>query len=738
VDSQHNTTQYWRFGVFEVDARKLELRRNGTVVRLRDQPFRILVCLLEQPGEIVSRDDLRQKLWPDGTFVDFDQGLNAAVKKLRDALGDVADEPIYIETIPKRGYRFVAPVTKSAEVEVAPTDALGEADARTSRTSDTSALNSQVGPESTPNQKRELASNTSGREASPSRTRTTLLTGALALVTLLLAVLAFVHFREQVPTRQTVRFSILLPDKSRPLSLAVSPDGRAIAMVLVKDGRQQVWVRALDALEPSALAGTDGAADPFWSPDSRFIAFFADAKLKKIDRGGGPVQILCDALAVRGGTWNKNGEILMGGLARVQKVSSAGGVASDLPGRPAVRELYPAFLPDGRHYMATRDGYAGTAEAGVWLSSIDSPETRQVLPDSSNVAIVAPLSGRPIGQVIFTRAGTLMALPFDMERLQAAGDAAPVAQRIVEGAIPYWLAATSQQGDLAYVSGQRGSSQYVWRDGQGRVLGAMPDAGGVVMISPDGKQLVGDVGTDIWLRDFARGTATRLTFGPESNANPIWSPDGRYVAYDKVGVGIFRKPANGAGGEELLVPAKMLAVPKSWSPDGRFILFAQINPGTGADLLGISVEPNAKPFVVAQTPGTEDQGQFSPDGHWIAYTSNESGLSEIYVVPFPPSSSGGKWLVSRGGGVQPRWRRNGNELFYISPDSKMMAVEVSTQPVFQAGTPQPLFQTDIVDTGIRTGPISWDLAPDGNRFLIISDTPGDVSSLTVALNWKAR
>ena len=141
---------------------------------------------------------------------------------------------------------------------------------------------------------------------------------------------------------------------------------------------------------------------------------------------------------------------------------------------------------------------------------------------------------------------------------------------------------------------------------------------------------------------------------------------------------------------------------------------------------------------MAQSPGTEDHGQFSPDGHWVAYTSNDSGLSEIYVIPFPPSAGVGKWLVSRGGGVQPRWRRDGRELFNISPDSKMMAVEVSTQAAFQSGTPQPLFQTDIVDTGIRTGPISWDLAPNGSRFLIISDPPGDVSSLTAALNWRPR
>jgi Tol biopolymer transport system component len=257
------------------------------------------------------------------------------------------------------------------------------------------------------------------------------------------------------------------------------------------------------------------------------------------------------------------------------------------------------------------------------------------------------------------------------------------------------------------------------------------------MISPDGKQLVGDRDGETWLLEFARGIATRLTFGPHGNINPLWSPDGRYVAYYKIGVGIYRKTANGAGAEELLLRTSTLAVPKSWSPDGRFILYAQINPGKGSDLLAIPVEPDPKPFVVVQTGSNEDQGQFSPDGHWVAYTSNESGLSEIYVIPFPPSSSGGKWLVSRGGGVQPRWRRNGKELFYISPDSKMMTVEVNTQPLFQAGTPQPLFQTDMVDTGIRTGPMSWDLTPDGNRFLIISETPSDASTITVALNWRA-
>jgi Tol biopolymer transport system component len=320
-----------------------------------------------------------------------------------------------------------------------------------------------------------------------------------------------------------------------------------------------------------------------------------------------------------------------------------------------------------------------------------------------------------------------------MQRLEAAGDPFPIAQQVA-GSGSYWLAATSSQGVLAYVSGQRSGREFVWRDRQGKTLGVVGGAGNGVALSPDGKELAGDRAGEIWVIEFARGVATRLTFA--GGSNPVWSPDNRYIAFWKGGAGIYRKLANGAGAEEPLLQAKGLSVPKSWSPDGRFILYAQINAGTASDLFAIPAEPDAKPFVVVQTPANEDQGQFSPDGHWVAYTSNESGLSEIYVIPFPPSSIGGKWLVSRGGGVQPRWCRNGRELFYISLDSKMMSVAVDTQPVFHSGTPQPLFQTAMVDTGIRTGPLSWDLAPDGNRFLIISQTSTD-ASLTVALNWRA-
>jgi Tol biopolymer transport system component len=578
----------------------------------------------------------------------------------------------------------------------------------------------------------ELQSSGSVPVADASRRPTALLATPLGVVTLLLAALAVVHFRKEPPRGETVRTNFLLPSDSRVLSLAVSPDGRAVAMVLVRQGKQQIWVRSLAALEPTALAGTDNAADPFWSPDSRFIAFFADDRLKKIDRSGGPVQTLCDAHAVVGGTWSGKGDILLGGLFRVQRVSDTGGPVTDLPGDQA---LWPVFLPDGEHYLATRNA--------IWLRSMKGPEARRILFDVSNAEVMERLPGRNVGAVLFTRAGTLMALPFDLKRLQPAGDAFTVARGIA-ATNSGWLAAISNKGVLAYVSGQQradlnhqsGQWHYVWRDRKGAYLGAFGEAGGVVMISPNGRQLAGDWNSEISVLDLASGVATQLTFPPSWGQNPIWSSDGQYVAYNRKG-GIFQRRGTGGGTDELLVKSDTLAVPKSWSPDGRFLVYAQVNAGTGADLLAIPVRGDRKPFVLAQTPATEDQGQFSPDGHWVAYTSNESGLSEIYVIPFPPSSGGGRWLVSRGGGVQARWARNGRELFYIAPDNTMMVVDVSTRPTFHAGTPRPLFQTGMVDTGIRSGPISWDLTPDGKRFLIISPKLQYTASVTLVLNWRA-
>jgi Tol biopolymer transport system component len=561
----------------------------------------------------------------------------------------------------------------------------------------------------------------------PPQSGNPVLLAALGVVTLvLLGALIFVYFRGRNPVQETLRMSVLLPEKSRALSIAVSPDGGEVAMALAKDGKQRIWVRPLSALEPTELAGTDDARFLFWSPDSRYIGFFADAKLKKIEHSGGPVQTLCDALGAMGGSWSPSGDILIGGLFHMQRIPAVGGALTDLP-KNADGQGFPYVLPDGQHYLAVRGGN-GSPNVGVWLNAVDGTNPRHILPDNSRAEVLEPLAGSRVGAVLFTRGGTLMALPFDMKRLEAAGEPFAVAQPIaVEGGAD-WLGGASKNGALAYVSGPRGAARYVWRDRQGKILGDAGVARSVVEISPDGKQLVGDGRLGLFRLEFAGGVDTQVT---PAGMSPVWSPDGRYIAFYGKG-GLYRKRSDGAGAEELLVGADGLVLPKSWSPDGRFILYAHVKPGAGSDFLAAPVDKQSKPLEIAAIPS---QGVFSPDGHWIAYTSNESGVSEIYVVPFPPSPNGGKWLVSRGGGVQPRWRRDGKELFYISPDSQMMAVDVNAGPAFQSGNPRALFQTQIVDTGIRTGPISWDIAPDG-RFLIITSSSID-ASLTVALNWRA-
>jgi eukaryotic-like serine/threonine-protein kinase len=571
--------------------------------------------------------------------------------------------------------------------------------------------------------------------APSSRTPKALLIGALAVPVLLLAAFASLFLREQPHSPPLTRLNVLLPEKSRVRSLAVSPDGRHIAMVLLRDGKQQIWIRDLDSQESAPLAGTDNAADPFWSPDSRFLAFFADSKLKKIERTGGPVQTLCDALGTVGGTWNGKGDILIGALDQVQRVSESGGVLTRIPGHANITELFPVFLPDGRHYLATRG--SGT-QAGLWLDSMDGPEARHILPDLTRAQVVAAPPGSRVGAILFSRASTLMAVQFDEKKLEAVGEPFAVAQQIAVGTNANWLASSSWNGVVAYVSGELSKRRYVWRDREGKDLGTIGDAGGVVMIAPDGKRLVGDPGAaNIEIQDLGSGESRRLTMGTERGNNPVWSPDGRYVVYTSAG-GLYRIATDGGTRPELLLRSETPAFAKSWSPDGRYLIYARVNPGIGADLFALPIgQPGAQPMALWQTPATSGQGEFSPNGRWVAITSNESGQSEIYVIPFPPAANE-KWAVSTGGGVMPRWRRDGNELFYISPDWKMMAVDVDTQPTFRSGTPRALFDTEMVDTGIRNGPMSWDIAPDGKRFLIISDASQSNSSLNVILNWRPQ
>jgi Tol biopolymer transport system component len=578
----------------------------------------------------------------------------------------------------------------------------------------------------------ELESITIAPAAAPTQSRMYAVAGVLGAAAILLAALVFLYSRREPAIPPLTQVNVLLPEKSLVRSLAVSPDGRYVAVVLVKGGKQQIWIRALDELGLTPLEGTDNAVDPFWSTDSRFLAFFADSKLKKIERTGGPVQTLCDALGTVGGTWNAQGDILIGALDQVQRVSESGGALTRIPGHANITELFPVFLPDGHHYLAMRGG--GT-EPGLWLDSMDGPEARRILPDATRAQVVAAPPGSRIGAILFTRASTLMALPFDEKNLEATGEPFAVAQQIAAGTNAR-LASSSWNGVVAYVSGELSQRRYVWRDRAGKELGTIDNAGAVVMISPDGKRLVGDPGArTIEIQDLRPGGSRRLTMGTERGNNPVWSPDGRYVVYTSSG-GLYRIATDGGTRPELLLRAKTPVFAKSWSPDGRYLIYAQVYPGRGSDLFALPIgQPGANPIALWQTPVASSQGEFSPNGRWVAVTSNESGQSEIYVIPFPPAANE-KWIVSTGGGVMPRWRRDGKELFYISPDWKMMAVDVSTKPSFQSGTPHALFDTNMFDTGIRNGPMSWDVAPDGKRFLIITDKTQETSSMNLILNWR--
>jgi Tol biopolymer transport system component len=581
--------------------------------------------------------------------------------------------------------------------------------------------------------------------------------GALLLVGLIVALAlgAFAYFRRAPEGTEAVRFFVPLPEKWRLQSwdalgagmaalLAVSPDGHRVAFAAVgADGKSLLWVRSLDSLTAQALAGTDYASSPFWSPDSRFLGFFAGGKLKKIDVSGGPPITLCDAPNGRGGTWNRDGMIVFAptSYAALQKVSAAGGVptAATVLGEDERTHVWPFFLPDGRHFLY-RVVSVGSMAGPTYLASLDSAERKLLLTaDSTNVVYSQ-------GHLLFLRETTLMAQPFDARQFVLTGDPFPIAEQIqVQNAVPYGLFSASENGVLAYQTGTAATgSALVWFDRTGKQIGVLGDSAGYrdVELSPDGKRAsvtILDRGLeDVWLYDVARGLRIRLTFGQADQRVSTWSSDGSWLVFDSNRKGhydLYQRASSGAGAEEMLLEDNLNKVPLSWSPDGRFFLYASSGSPTGNDLFVLPLTGDRKPFPFLQTQFFEGFGQFSPDGRWVAYHSDESGKNEVYVAPFPgPGGKPGKRQISTGGGTVPRWRRDGTEIFYLAPDNKLMAAAVNGRgSSFEVGTVKPLFQTR------ATGPYNeYDVAPDGRRFLINS-APEQTSSapITVVVNWTA-
>jgi serine/threonine protein kinase/Tol biopolymer transport system component len=581
----------------------------------------------------------------------------------------------------------------------------------------------------------------------------------LAIVATLVAItFAVLRLREAPPPEpRTVRLQIPAPEKSIIDYFKLSPDGRLLAFT----ADRRLWIRPLDELQAHPLAGTEGATKMFWSPDSRLIAFFAQGTLKKIAASGGPVQNLCNVPEANGGSWNKDGIIVLplsltSGLFRV---SANGGAPVPLAraemAAAAVQQREPEFLPDGRHFLYSGSGKGG--ERGIFLGSLDENTEICLLPDlSSAIYVQAAVAPEQDGYLLFRRGDALMAQCFSPTRLSLSGDVISVTEKV--GGSPLWAAfSVSENGTLVYGSPvtSKTAVQLVWWDRGGKQVGLFGPPGTYddFRLALDERRITFadtvENNRDVWVLDSFRRVTTRLSFDPAIDDPPMWSPDGQRVVWasDRSGTfDLYVKSANGAGPEKLMVKMGAPAGwPEDWSRDGRFIIYQIPGAKTGQDIW-IAPQPaqgeggDHKPFPYLQTSFDERHARFSPDGRWIAYSSNESGRDEIYVQSFPNSVA--KFKISSGGGVEPQWRKDGTELFYISDEGMLMGVSVklthsASEGRIDVGQPKRLIPVRmLVDTFIVGR--SYEVSNDGQRFLVRALPSGTTAPpLTAVLNWQA-
>jgi eukaryotic-like serine/threonine-protein kinase len=561
---------------------------------------------------------------------------------------------------------------------------------------------------------------------------------------------------------EPMRLQIALPEEKAILAFtgvfALSPDGRQLAFAASgSDGVQRIWVRALDSLEARPLPGSEAAILLlfFWSPDSRFIAFDAGGKLKKIPIAGGPAETICDLNGTAaGGSWNGDGVIIFGTGSGLMRVSAAGGSASPLttldPSRLEGAHITPSFLPDGRHFLYLRVS-SKPENTGIYVGSLDvKPEQQSLnrLVATQDQAAYLPSSVADSGHLLFVRDGALLAQPFDARRLGVTGDAVTLAEGL-GSFLNFGFFSASTNGVLVYRAGTAEGYQLTWYDRQGKILGTAGEPANLffnVNLSPDGTHAavsrLDAQGLVIWSIAFSRGTSARFTFGSAGAQYPVWSPDGNRIIFASNREGnfnLYQKLASGAKDEELLLKSNEDKYPTSWSRDGRFLLYTTVGPQQKTDLWVLPLEGDKKPFRFVGPEFNQRVGHFSPDGRWVAYVSDESGRDEVYVRPFSSSPGGasgsGKWLISKNGGTTPRWRGDGRELYYSGLDGKLMSVEVTTNPNFEVGSPKILFQAPLVSTA--AAPFSaWDLTADGKRFLFAAPTARSAQApFTVVLNW---
>jgi serine/threonine protein kinase/Tol biopolymer transport system component len=568
------------------------------------------------------------------------------------------------------------------------------------------------------------------------------------VTTVLLAVgLGVSYFRRAPTDARVLRLFINPPEKTSFGSFAISPDGLRLVFVATDEsGKNLLWLRPLNSTNAQPLPGTEEGIDPFWSPDNRFIGFFAAGKLKKIEATGGPVRTLCTAAVPRGGSWSHEGVIIFSPTPNdpLYRVSAEGGEPAPLtkldPSHQEASHRWPYFLPDGHHFLYSILG--GPQGQGIYIATVDAKESRRLLDVRDSVVAYADP-----GYLLFRREGSLLAQAFDDKKLQLSGNAFPIAEQVgFEASTFQTYFSVSQTGVLTYSSGNYGQTQLNWVDKGGKELGTIGQPTNYYIrpwVSPDGKRIAVDGpdlqgNRDIWLIDLVSGNPTRFTFEASTELFPVWSWDGSRIVFasDREGPrNLYVKNANGAGKEELLFKSDANKIPMDWSRDGRFILYVVNDPKTRIDLWLLPLFGDQKPFPFLQTEANERLARFSPDGRWIAYVSDESGTNEVYVQPFP--ASGGKWQVSTNGGYHLAWAHSGKELFYISTDKKMMAVDVKGEgATFERGTPKALFDRRI--PSFNTPLAQFAVGADDQKFIVANPVAENSSvPITVVLNWTA-
>ncbi len=702
-----------QFGPYRLDSDTGELWKAGVRLRLQDQPFRVLHALLERPGELVTRDELRNKLWPDDTYVDFDHALTTAVKKLRRTLSDSALRPRYIETLPKRGYRFVGDL----------------------RQADEPAVEDPPPPPASP----ELGL----------RIQRNLLAG-LAAAMALLAAFAFLDQPAGAPGPESAvgvrRFSFPadISGARRSIAPAISPDGRHIAFV-GPDPEAAIWVRDMNADEPRRLDRTADVRSVFWSPDSQRIGFADGASLRSVSVHGGPVAELCRLLdnTFFGGAWDPDGDEIYfatGSPPSIYRVPAEGGhpeqAFEQVVSQTGGGNIEPAFVVGSARRRLLVFAAGGPGQSELFVHDLDTGERKRL--GQGRFAAYSPS-----GHILFQSGvdAGVWAVGFDAKRLEVTSPAAPVAEN---GGRP----SVSHDGTLLYQDLEPLSPrQLTWRDRAGRKLGRIGVAEPSVRtpaLSPDGRRVayrrMEQGNHDIWIRDLDSDVEKRVSFDPVLDIDPVWSPDGTRLAWrsDRDGnAEIVARAADGASDAEIFVATTAAERPGSWLPDGAGMVYSRSDLETGSDIWIFDASaPELQPRPLFTTPFNEFSPRISPDGALLAYCSDESGSVEVYVRAFPDGREA--WQVSRDGGCQPRWSWTTGELFYVAGQETMTAARVSLDPAIAIGPRESLFN----HPDLRAASPRWttyDVAPDGERFVlaeVVGERPAsDTTIVHIVENW---